>query len=160
MASRLSIGSADITAGAPAVFDAASEGEFEPIAARLLAFIERCASRPTIVTLSGELGAGKTVLARYLIHLLGHRGRVKSPTYTLVETYQAGDRQVAHLDLYRLNSSDELEDIGFRDLLADVDIVLVEWPERASGSLPPADWVVVIEYAGSGRRVTVSAGSA
>ena len=137
------------------VHEAVREQDFEVIAARLQELIGRSVGRAILVTLSGDLGAGKTFLARHLIHGLGHTGAVRSPTYTLVETYRAGDWRVVHLDLYRLQSPDELEDIGFRDVLGEADLVMIEWPERAAGSLPPADWAVTIEYADQGRRVTI-----
>jgi len=115
-------------------------------------------SKPSVVTLSGELGAGKSVLARALIHALGHVGAVKSPTYTLVETYEAGKWRVAHMDLYRLQDPDELQFVGFRDIVANSDLLIVEWPEQAASALPTADLAVTITYAeadGAGRYITI-----
>jgi len=87
---------------------------------------------PLVVGLSGGLGAGKTTWARAMLRGLGYRARVPSPTYTLIEHYEVGQLTVVHMDLYRLNSDRDLEDIGIRDWLGRDDVcVLAEWPERA-----------------------------
>ena len=114
-----------------------------------------------LVQLEGDLGAGKTTLVRGFLHGLGHRGSVRSPTYTLVEPYEfeagpAGVVTVYHLDLYRLGDPEELEWIGIRDLLDARSIALVEWPERGRGVLPPADLTIAISYRDGGRRVVLS----
>lgn len=115
---------------------------------------------PGIVYLQGDLGTGKTTLTRGLLRGLGHQGRVRSPTYTLVEPYRFAQCAVYHLDLYRLADPEELEWLGLRDMLAERALLLVEWPERGAGVLPAADLVIRLEYAGSGRRVTLDASSA
>ena len=106
------------------------------------------------VFVSGDLGAGKTTLIRGMLGGLGHRGAVTSPTYTLVETYSLSGLTVFHLDLYRIDDPDELEFIGFRDMLGEHSLCLIEWPERAVDRLPAADMTIAIEFAGQGRMVT------
>lgn len=109
------------------------------------------------VHLQGELGAGKTTLARGILRALGHRGAVKSPTYTLVEPYELGDIRVHHFDLYRLGDPEELEFIGGRDLMTSDALCLIEWPERGKGWLPTPDLVVSLSLAGVGRRADLEA---
>jgi len=106
----------------------------------------------TLIMLDGELGVGKSVLVRALIHALGYAGRVKSPTYTLIESYeieanQTGITRIAHLDLYRLADPEELEYLGFDDVLDNHQLVLIEWPEKALERLPAAQINIRISYA-------------
>lgn len=110
-----------------------------------------------LVFLRGDLGAGKTTLCRGLICGLGHRGAVKSPTYTLVEPYEDTHPPVFHFDLYRLADPAELEDIGLRDYLDSEHLCLVEWPERGAGVLPPADLIITITAGECGREVDLTA---
>jgi len=107
------------------------------------------------ITLSGDLGAGKTTLVAGLLEALGHRGPVRSPTYTLVEPYRLADRDIYHCDLYRLRHPDELDDLGLRELRAPGSVLLVEWPERAEGRLGATDLALRLAYVDSGRSIEV-----
>ena len=106
---------------------------------------------PLVIWLEGDLGAGKTAFARALIHALGYKGRVKSPTYGLLEHYQLSSLQVLHMDLYRIGDPGELEFLGVTDLLDDQTILLIEWPERGDGWIPQPDFIFRFAYAGEGR---------
>ena len=107
-----------------------------------------------IILLQGELGAGKSTLARSLIRSLGHTGTVPSPTYTLLEPYNISGRRVYHADLYRIADPEELEYLGWSDL-QDA-LLLVEWPERAPELLQAADLKIKIGFDGAGRIATLT----
>ena len=106
---------------------------------------------PLVIWLEGDLGAGKTSFARALIRALGHTGRVKSPTYGLLEQYQMDTLQVLHMDLYRINDPGELEFLGLADLLDKQTILLIEWPEKGGQWLPEPDFIFTFSYADPGR---------
>lgn len=111
------------------------------------------------IYLQGELGAGKTTWVRGFLRGLDYPGKVKSPTYTLVESYLLHGRSIHHLDLYRVNDPGELESFGIRDYLDGTGICLVEWPERGTGLLAEPDILVRIDIRGRGREVTLTANS-
>ena len=113
----------------------ADEAATEAFGARLAALLQG----GEVVYLSGALGAGKTTLCRGLLRAIGHAGAVKSPTYTLVESYACAGWQVHHFDLYRLRDPLELEDLGIRDYLGTGALLLFEWPERGAGCMPSPD---------------------
>ena len=144
------------------------------------AFAQGLASKPAIgralIELQGDLGAGKTTFVRHLLKSLGVQGRIKSPTYAVVETYQltrpnlpgavnlgqtpewSTNLPIWHFDFYRFNDPNEWEEAGFRELFASPGLKLVEWPEKAAGHLPSPDLVMAIDMlANESRAITLSA---
>lgn len=116
------------------------------------------AARPGVVYLRGELGAGKTTLARGFLHALGVTGTIRSPSYTLVESYGTPAGDIWHADLYRLTAPGEIEALGLQDL-SGVAVLLVEWPERGQPGLAPADLTLVLHHSGEQRMAELAAGS-
>lgn len=108
-----------------------------------------------VIYLHGDLGAGKTTFVRGLLQGLGHQGKVKSPTYTLVEPYEFFNYTVYHFDLYRFTSEEEWEAAGFRDDFNPQSICIIEWPEKASGILPLADIDIQLTIDGIGRQIQI-----
>ena len=123
------------------------------------------ASLPTVdgvcsafIELRGDLGAGKTTFVRHLLRALGATGRIKSPTYAVVEPYTLPRGPVWHFDFYRFADPREWLDAGFRDIFASAGLKLVEWPDKAAGLLPAADWVLALQTQDDEtRQVTITA---
>ncbi|TSA50127.1 MAG: tRNA (adenosine(37)-N6)-threonylcarbamoyltransferase complex ATPase subunit type 1 TsaE [Nitrosomonadales bacterium] len=112
-----------------------------------------------VIFLRGNLGAGKTTLARGILRGLGYQGKVKSPTYNLVELYKISRLYFYHFDFYRFNDPIEWEDAGFREYFNAESICLVEWPEKARGLLPTADLEILLGITETGRNVEIQAGT-
>jgi tRNA threonylcarbamoyl adenosine modification protein YjeE len=116
---------------------------------------------PFVLHLHGDLGTGKTTLTRGALRALGEQGAVRSPTYGLIAEYATPRGRVLHLDLYRLRSAGELQALGLADYLADSQLWLIEWPERAEGErLPAADARIYLDVEATGRRARIEACSA
>lgn len=112
-----------------------------------------------VLHLHGDLGAGKTTLARGILRGYGYQGVVKSPTYTLVEPYEFKLCKLYHFDLYRLDNPAEVEYLGVEDYFSPTNLCIVEWAERGFGAIPPADLRVDIEFEGTGRRLSCQTNS-
>ncbi len=142
-----------------------NEDTTEQLAARLAPML--CGSHPDLpelgpggrIHLRGELGAGKTSFVRAMLRAAGVEGRIKSPSYALLESYNLSNLNFYHLDFYRLSDPREWIDAGFRDILQNDNIVLIEWPERAGNVLPAPDLDIHLDYMGSGRQAVLVAHS-
>lgn len=122
------------------------------------ALAENPALRNACIELHGNLGAGKTTFVRHLLQALGVQGRIKSPTYAVVEPHEAPGLAIWHFDFYRFNDPREWEDAGFRDLFASPGLKLCEWPEKAQGLLPAPDLALTLEaQPDESRRLTLRA---
>ena len=126
------------------------------------AWAQRLAAQPALanafITLHGDLGAGKTTLVRHLLRTLGVQGRIKSPTYAVVEPHEAPGLAIWHFDFYRFDDPREWEDAGFRDIFANPGLKVAEWPEKAAALTPLADLAIHIEAIDdTERKVTVHA---
>jgi tRNA threonylcarbamoyladenosine biosynthesis protein TsaE len=128
-------------------------------------FAARLAAAPALfpssfIALDGPLGAGKTTFVRHLLRALGVAGRIKSPTYAVLEPYTVNGHALSHFDFYRFGDAREWDDAGFRDVFAAPGVKLVEWPDKAAAVLPTADWSMQIETLDNEtRRVRVAAQS-
>ncbi|NNL95777.1 MAG: tRNA (adenosine(37)-N6)-threonylcarbamoyltransferase complex ATPase subunit type 1 TsaE [Xanthomonadales bacterium] len=125
------------------------ESQMCAVAAQLASKI----TMPFVLYLQGDLGAGKTTFARALLRALGHSGTVKSPTYGLLEFYELPALSVLHLDLYRIEHPEEIEYLGLDDLFNDNTLMIVEWPEKGAGALPPSDMVIRFTHQGTLREL-------
>ena len=124
------------------------------------AFEHACVPVALVVYLRGELGAGKSTFARAMLRALGVEGRIKSPTYALIEPYDSRTGLLLHLDLYRLSDPRELEYLGVEQLFDQAVLCLIEWPERAQGLLLPCDLEITLEHCENGRVARLEAKSA
>jgi tRNA threonylcarbamoyladenosine biosynthesis protein TsaE len=145
---------------APLELRSADAAATRELGARLARALDRSQRGPLVIGLKGELGTGKTTFVRGFLGALGVTTTVRSPTYTLLEEYELGTLRVAHLDLYRLQGREQIEELGIRELLDRTHLLLVEWPERGAGALPANDVTVELAYADAGRIVGVSGESA
>jgi tRNA threonylcarbamoyladenosine biosynthesis protein TsaE len=118
--------------------------------------IARCLRPGMVLYLAGDLGAGKTTLARGILRGLGFQGRVKSPTFSLVEVYEISSLYLYHFDFYRFTNIEEWRDAGLREYFNPATVCLVEWPEKAAG-LPGADLDIALRMEDGGRRATLRA---
>jgi len=143
-----------------------TQADLMPSAAReldepeMIAFAQRLAGAVGdggVIHLHGDLGAGKTTFARALLRTLGVGERVKSPTYSLIESYTVGDLAAHHLDLYRIADPGELEWLGLADLATGKHLILIEWPERAGNAAPAPDLTVHLAHAGVLRALRLDA---
>ncbi|HEY9281332.1 MAG TPA: tRNA (adenosine(37)-N6)-threonylcarbamoyltransferase complex ATPase subunit type 1 TsaE [Eoetvoesiella sp.] len=143
----------------------ADEEETSALARQLAPML--CGTHPAIppaerggrIHLLGDLGAGKTSFTRALLREAGISGRIKSPSYALLETYKLSNLYFYHLDFYRFSDPREWIDAGFRDILKKEAVVLIEWPERAGSLLPPPDLEISLAYADPGRQARLTAHS-
>ena len=124
---------------------------------KMAAQIAACLESPVVITFSGDIGSGKTTLIRAMLRCLGVTSAIKSPTFSLVESYQGESKLIHHFDLYRIHDEAELDYIGFRDYFGDNSICCIEWPERAASYLPWADVGITLSLKGAGREMQIHA---
>jgi tRNA threonylcarbamoyladenosine biosynthesis protein TsaE len=138
------------------VFDLPDSGATEALGAALARSFPG-ADSGAVVHLRGELGSGKTTCARSLLHALGVTGTVRSPTYTLVDTYGLPALTCVHVDLYRVQSTNEVEELGLREMTGNGYLMLIEWPEKGGVAIPPADLSLLLNYQGDARSAALAA---
>lgn len=135
------------------IIDLAMEADTQHLGKVLSAYI----TTPTTIGFCGEIGAGKTTLIRAMLRALGVSSAIKSPTFSLVESYQIAQMNIHHFDLYRIHDASELEFIGFRDYFAHHALCLIEWPERAMHLLDGMDMKITIRDLALGRQAEITA---
>jgi tRNA threonylcarbamoyladenosine biosynthesis protein TsaE len=118
---------------------------------------QHCPAQQFTLHLEGDLGAGKTTLTRGLLRALGHQGKVKSPTYTLVEHYSLSSRPVFHFDLYRLTDPEELDYLGLDDYLSNNSLCIIEWASQGGDFLPKPDMMITLSYENQSRHAQIKA---
>ncbi len=132
----------------------------EALGAALAQAFQRLPGGSAVVYFHGELGAGKTTCVRSLLRQLGVEGSIRSPTYTLVETYPLAAVTCVHVDLYRVQGPGEVDELGLRDYFVGDCLLLVEWPERGAAALPMADVELTLAYQRDSRQCRLTGGSA
>ena len=143
---------------APLAFDLPDSGTTEALGVALARSFPG-ADVGAVVHLRGELGSGKTTCARALLHALGVTAPVRSPTYTLVDTYSAAALTLVHVDLYRVQTTIEVEELGLRDMTGSGYLMLIEWPEKGGIAVPRADLLLQLTYKGDARSAALGAAS-
>jgi tRNA threonylcarbamoyladenosine biosynthesis protein TsaE len=138
-----------------AILDLINEEASEQFANRLAS----CLSAPLVIALSGDIGAGKTTIIRAMLKKIGITSAIKSPTFSLVESYSCQNLNIHHFDLYRIHHEDELEYLGFRDYFSSHSICCVEWAEHAGRALPYIDLRFNLSIKGAGRELQIIASS-
>lgn len=118
-----------------------------------------CLSAPLVIAFHGDIGTGKTTIIRAMLKKLGVTSAIKSPTFSLVESYACGEWSVHHFDLYRIHQEDELEYLGFRDYFSHQSICCIEWAEHAGRALPDVDISFSLTIKGAGREMQIRASS-
>jgi tRNA threonylcarbamoyladenosine biosynthesis protein TsaE len=141
--------------GVPLELSLPDSGATEAFGRALAGALPATTATGAVVYLQGELGAGKTTTVRSLLQALGVTGKVRSPTYTLIDTYVLPALTCVHIDLYRLQSLNEVEELGIRDIAGPASLMLIEWPEKGLGAIPPADLLLTLVYAGEARQVSI-----
>lgn len=136
-----------------AILDLENEHASEEFASQLAA----CLSAPLVIAFSGDIGTGKTTIIRAMLKKLGINSAIKSPTFSLVESYSSGNMHIHHFDLYRIHHEDELEYLGFRDYFGSNTICCIEWAEHAGKSLPNIDIRFNLSIKGAGRVMQIAA---
>ena len=131
----------------------------ETLGRSLAAALPSTSAGGAVVYLQGELGTGKTTTVRSLLHALGVAGKVRSPTYTLIDSYVLPALTCVHIDLYRVQSLGEVEELGIRDLAGPGSLILIEWPEKGQGGIPRADLTISLAYDNAARHVAIRAHS-
>jgi len=124
-----------------------TEEDLVPIAASWV----DCLALPLVIYLQGDLGVGKTTFVRHILRALGFEGKIKSPTYTLVEQYETLHGLVIHIDLYRIKDPEELAFLGLDELISHPALWFIEWPEQGGELMPPSDVVMRCDFDGDGR---------
>lgn len=132
------------------------EGETQ----KLGAFLSQVLEPHQVIWLVGEMGAGKSTLVRAILQALGIKGRIKSPSFSLAESYASSLGMVYHIDLWRLSRPQSWEERGLGELIQEGALVFIEWPERALGFVPEPDWVIRLCFLGEGRGAGIAAASA